>query len=108
MIRAALLAFFLLPLGCTVKSLPGSESNRLGAGDGGTIVDLGPGGHDDGGCGGSVDLAGGWWGDGGGSVDLAGGWWSDGGVGIDAWFFDLGYGADGGPHDGGPHVDLAH
>jgi hypothetical protein len=100
MIRATLLAFFLLPLGCTVRSLPGSESNRLGAGDGGTSVDLGPGGHLDGSCGGSVDLA--------------GGWWSDGGVGVDAWFFDLGYGADAaaphdaGPHDAGPHVDLAH
>jgi len=99
MIRAALLAFFLFPLGCTVNSLPGSESNRLGSGDGGSTVDLGPGGHDDGGCGGSVDLA--------------GGWWSDGGVGVDAWFFDLGYGADAapydaGPHDAGPHVDLAH
>jgi hypothetical protein len=94
MIRAALLAFFLFPLGCTVKSLPGSESNRLGAGDGGISVDLGPGGHGDGGCGGSVDLA--------------GGWWSDGGMGVDAWFFDLGYGADAGPPDAGPHVDLAH
>lgn len=103
MARAALLALLLLPLGCTVSSLPASESNRLGAGDGGSAVDLGPGPHGDGGCGGgSVDLAGG------GSVDLAGGWWSDGGVGIDAWFFDLGYGSDGGPYDGGPHVDLAH
>ena len=72
MIRVALLALFLLPLGCTVTSLPGSESNRLGAGDGGSSVDLGPGGHGDGGCGGSVDLAGGSWSDGGYGND--GGW----------------------------------
>jgi hypothetical protein len=100
MIRAALLAFFLFPLGCTVSSLPGSESNRLGTGDGGTSVDLGPGGHGDaGGCGGSVDLASNPWSD--------GGVWTDGGT-IDGWFVDLGYGSDAAaPYDGGPHVDLA-
>ncbi|MGZ3407072.1 MAG: hypothetical protein ACXVAN_11555 [Polyangia bacterium] len=85
-----MVALLLLPLGCTVSGLPGSESNKLGAGDGGS-VDLGPGGgHDDGG------------GCGGGSVDLA-------------WPFDGGFPYDAGHHDGGPVdlgsggvVDLAH
>ncbi len=104
MIRGAMLALLLLPLGCTVNALPGSQSTRLGAGDGGTggQVDLGSGAHGDGGgCGGgSVDLGGGWGGDG-------GWWWSDAGS-SDGASIDSGGGYDGGPIDAGHVVDLAH
>src|SRR5437764_5861485 len=110
MIRGALLALLLLPLGCSVNTLPGSASTRLGNSDGGTVVDLGPGNHGDGGgCGGGgVDLAtgdGGPWSDGGGGD----GWGIDfGGGGYDGWGIDFGGGGyDGGPIDAG-HVDLAH
>ena len=117
MIRGALFAlFFALPLGCSVNPLPGAESNRLGSGDGGTNVDLGPGNHGDGGgCGGggNVDLAGPWP-DGGGPWPDGGGYWNDGGAG-DGFFVDAGPWPDGGPGgwdagsiDGGAHVDLAH
>ena len=109
MIRGALLALLLSPLGCTVNALPGSTYTRLAAGDGG-LVDLGPGDHGDGGScgGGNVDLA---WGDGGGN--WPDGFWTDGGWPVDAGPFDGGPAYDGGPHDGGPHdaghlVDLAH
>jgi hypothetical protein len=103
MIRAAMVALLLLPLGCTVSALPGSESNKLHAGDGGAI-DLGPGGgHDDGG------------GCNGGGVDLA--WPADGGFPIDAFPFDAfpfdAFPFDAGPSDGGHHhdggpIDLGH
>ena len=104
--RAAMVVLLLLPLGCTVSALPGSESPRLGAhdggsGDGGPLVDLGPGDHGDGG------------GCGGGQVDLAyggdGGWWNDGSAG-DGWVIDLGPGSDGWFYDSGSGgtVDLAH
>lgn len=122
MTRATLVALLLLPLGCTVSALPGSEVNRLGNADGGS-TDLGH--HDGGGgcgcdCGGggNVDLAwhgdgghwdGGWdaghWDGGGWPVDLSGGGWDGGG-----WPVDFGGGGwDGATVDaaGGP-VDLAH
>jgi len=100
MIRGALLALLLAPLGCTVNAVPGSTYTRLGAGDGG-VVDLGPGDHGDGGgCGGgNVDLAS--WGDGGGN--WPDGFWTDGG-----WPVDGGPHYDGGPIDAGHLVDLAH
>ena len=121
MVRSALFALALLvPAGCAVNPLPGSEATRLGAGDGGTtagLVDLGPGGHGDGGgCsgGGNVDLGGGWYDGGdvdlgggrydGGNVDLAGGGY-DGGGGYDAGWGPADAGADAFVHDGGPAVE---
>jgi hypothetical protein len=105
MIRAAMVVLLLLPLGCTVSALPGSENTKLGAGDGGS-VDLGP----DHGDGGGDHGDGG--GCGGGQVDLAnggdGGWWTDGSAG-DSFVVDLGNGSDGWFYDGsGGTVDLAY
>ena len=101
MIRSALLALFLFPLGCTVTAVPVSTSTRLGTGDGG-LVDLGGGGdggdRGDGGGGGNVDLA---WTD--------GGWPVDGGPAYDGGpIVDGGPRYDGGPVDAGHHADLSH
>jgi|SRR4051812_48573924 len=99
MIRGALLALLLSPLGCTVNALPGSTSTRLGTGDGGVVDFGGSGDHGDGcGSGGNVDLAGGY-------VDFG----YDGGndFGYDAGPYDAGP-FDAGPFDAGHTVDFAH